>query len=261
MQAGADLEKVQAWAAELERLCERIAPHLGRVEVRRRVGAVLRGLLGEIERKNGWQLAEHAGEATPDGIQRLLNQARWDVERVRDELRAYVAEHLGDAGGVLVVDETGFLKKGSKSAGVQRQYSGTAGRIENCQLGVFLGYAGRHGQALIDRALYLPERWTRDAARCAAAGIPAGLTLTTKPKLGLAMLERAMDAGVPFAWVAGDCVYGADHRLRRRLEARQRGYVLAVAAKQRLGFVPVTRWLAKVPPEGWQRLSAGDGAK
>src|SRR5919199_5067511 len=173
MQAGADLEKVQAWAAELERLCERIAPHLGRVEVRRRVGAVLRGLLGEIERKNGWQLAEHAGEATPDGIQRLLKQARWDVERVRDELRAYVAEHLGDAGGVLVVDETGFLKKGSKSAGVQRQYSGTAGRIENCQVGVFLAYASPKGRALVDRELYLPADWAKDEERRREARIPA----------------------------------------------------------------------------------------
>ena len=144
---------------------------------------------------------------------------------------------------------------------MQRQYSGTAGRIENCQVGVFLGYASRHGRALIDRALYLPKSWTADAARCAAAGIPDNVTLTTKPKLGLAMLDRALEAGVPFAWVTGDSVYGADHRIRRRLAARQRGYVLAVTSGQRLGFVPVENWLAKVPPEGWERLSAGDGAK
>jgi SRSO17 transposase len=144
---------------------------------------------------------------------------------------------------------------------VQRQYSGTAGRIENCQVGVFLGYASRYGRALIDRALYLPERWVRDAARCAAAGIPDDATLTTKPKLGLAMLDRALEAGVPFAWVAGDSVYGTDHRIRRRLEARGRGYVLAVTSGQRLGFVPVEKWLAKVPPDAWRRLSAGDGAK
>src|SRR5919199_2946686 len=185
MQAGADLEKVQAWAAELERLCERIAPHLGRVEVRRRVGAVLRGLLGEIERKNGWQLAEHAGEATPDGIQRLLNQARWDVERVRDELRAYVVEHLGDAGGVLVVDETGFLKKGTRSCGVARQYSGTAGRIENCPIGVFLGYSSAKGRAGIDRALYLPREWADDAERREEAGVPEEIAFRTKPQLAL----------------------------------------------------------------------------
>jgi SRSO17 transposase len=162
---------------------------------------------------------------------------------------------------VLVLDETGFLKKGDKSAGVQRQYSGTAGRIENCQVGVFLGYASRNGRALIDRALYLPERWIGDPARCAAAGIPPGLTLITKPKLGLAMLDRALEAEVPFAWVTGDSVYGADHRIRRRLEARQRGYVLAVTSGQRLGFVPVEDWLARIPPDGWRRLSAGNGAK
>jgi SRSO17 transposase len=185
----------------------------------------------------------------------------WDAEAVRDDLRAYVVEHLGDPEAVLVLDETGFLKKGSKSAGVQRQYSGTAGRIENCQIGVFLGYASRHGRALIDRALYLPERWLDDPARCAAAGIPPGHTLITKPKLGLAMLDRALEAGVPFAWLVGDSVYGADHRIRRRLEAQGRGYVLAVTSGQRLGFVPVETWLAKVPPKGWRRLSAGDGAK
>jgi SRSO17 transposase len=253
--------RAEGWARDLEALAERIAPRFVRAEPRRRALAYLRGLLAPVERKNGWQLAEAAGDPTPDGVQDFLARMRWDADAVRDDLRAYVVEHLGDPDAVLALDETGFIKKGDKSAGVQRQYSGTAGRIENCQVGVFLGYAGRHGRALIDRALYLPERWTRDAARCAAAGIPNGLTLTTKPKLGLAMLDRALDAGVPFAWVAGDSVYGSDHRIRRRLEARQRGYVLAVTSGQRLGFVPVEDWLAKVPPDGWRRLSAGDGAK
>jgi SRSO17 transposase len=242
-------------------LAHRIAPRFGRAEPRRRALAYLRGLLAPLGRKNGWQLAEAAGDATPDGVQDFLSRMRWDADAVRDDLRAYVVEHLGDPDAVLVLDETGFLKKGDKSAGVQRQYSGTAGRIENCQVGVFLGYASRHGRALIDRALHLPERWVRDAARCAAAGIPDDATLTTKPKLGLAMLDRALEAGVPFAWVAGDSVYGADHRIRRRLEARGRGYVLAVTSGQRLGSVPVEDWLAKVPPEGWRRLSAGEGAK
>jgi SRSO17 transposase len=251
----------EGWSRELDAVAARIAPRFGRAEPRRRALAYLRGLLSPLERKNGWQLAEAAGDGTPDGVQDFLARMRWDADAVRDDLRAYVVEHLGDPDAVLVVDETGFLKKGDRSAGVQRQYSGTAGRIENCQVGVFLGYASRHGRALIDRALYLPERWTCDATRCAAAGIPAGLTLTTKPKLGLTMLDRALDAGVPFAWVAGDSVYGADHRIRRRLEARRRGYVLAVTSGQRLGFVPVEDWLAKVPPEGWHRLSAGDGAK
>jgi SRSO17 transposase len=251
----------ESWAQGLEELAQRIAPRFSRAEPRRRALAYLRGLLAPLERKNGWQLAEAAGDATPDGVQDFLARMHWDADAVRDDLRAYVVEHLGDPEAVLVLDETGFLKKGDKSAGVQRQYSGTAGRIENCQIGVFLGYASRHGRALIDRALYLPERWTRDPARCAAAGIPTGLPLITKPKLGLAMLDRALEAGVPFAWVTGDSVYGADHRLRRRLEAQQRGYVLAVTSGQRLGFVPVETWLAKVPPKGWRRLSAGDGAK
>src|ERR671928_974256 len=234
----------EGWSGELDALAARIAPRFSRAEPRRRALAYLRGLLLPLERKNGWQLAEAAGDATPDGVQDFLSRMHWDADAVRDDLRAYVVDHLGDPEAVLVLDETGFLKKGDKSAGVQRQYSGTAGRIENCQVGVFLGYASRHGQALIDRALYLPKGWTGDAARRAAAGIPDAVGFATKPKLGLAMLDRALEAGVPFAWVAGDCVYGADHRLRRRLEARRRGYVLAVTAKQRLGFVPVARWLA-----------------
>jgi SRSO17 transposase len=261
MQAMTTVGAAEGWTRELDALAARIAPRVVRAEPRRRALAYLRGLLAPLERKNGWRLAEAAGDATPDGVQDFLSRMRWDADAVRDDLRAYVVEHLGDPDAVLVLDETGFLKKGGKPAGVQRQYSGTAGRIENCQVGVFLGYAGRHGRALIDRALYLPERWVRDAARCAAAGVPAGLALTTKPQLGLAMLDRALAAGVPFAWVAGDSVYGADHRIRRRLEARGRGYVLAVTSGQRLGFVPVENWRAKVPPDGWRRLSAGGGAK
>jgi SRSO17 transposase len=172
-----------------------------------------------------------------------------------------VVEHLGDPDAVLVLDETGFVKKGTKSAGVQRQYSGTAGRVETCQIGVFLGYAGRHGRALIDRALYLPEGWAGDAGRRAEAGVPAEVAVATKPKLGRAMLERALDAGVPCAWVTGDSVYGADHALRRAIEARRRGYVLAVTSGQHLGGTRVDDRAARVPPEGWHRLSAGEGAK
>lgn len=251
----------EGWSRELEALAARIAPRFVRAEPRRRALAYLRGLLSPVERKNGWQLAEAAGDGTPDGVQDFLSRMRWDADAVRDDLRAYVVEHLGDPDAVLVLDETGFLKKGNKSAGVQRQYSGTAGRIENCQIGVFLGYASRHGRALIDRALYLPQGWASDVARRAAAGIPEAVAFATKPQLGLAMLERALEAGVPFAWVAGDSVYGADSRIRRRPEARGRGYVLAVTSGQRLGFVPVEDWLTKVPPDGWSRLSAGDGAK
>src|SRR3954463_6972936 len=215
-----DANEAEGWARGLDELAERLAPRLGRVEPRRRLLAYLRGLLAPVGRKNGWQLAEAAGDRTPDGMQDFLSRMRWDADAVRDDLRAYVVEHLGDPGAVLVLDETGLVKKGTRSAGVQRQYSGTAGRVENCQVGVFLGYASRHGHALIDRALYLPEGWAGDPGRRAEAGVPATVTFATKPKLGLRTLERALDAGVPCSWVAGDSVYGADRALRRRIEAR-----------------------------------------
>jgi SRSO17 transposase len=215
-----NVSEAEGWARGLDELADRLAPRFGRVEPRRRALAYLRGLLAPLGRKNGWQLAEAAGDRAPDGMQDFLSRMRWDADAVRDDLRAYVVEHLGDPGAVLVLDETGFVKKGEKSVGVQRQYSGTAGRVENCQIGVFLGYASRHGRALIDRALYLPEGWAGDAGRRAGAGVPGGVTFVTKPKLGAAMLERALDAGVPCAWVAGDSVYGADRALRRRIEAR-----------------------------------------
>ena len=257
----AAFEDAATWAEELERLGARIAPRFGRAEPRRRALAYLRGLLAPIERKNGWQLAEAAGDATPDGMQDFLSRMRWDADQVRDDLRAYVVEHLGDAEAVLVLDETGFVKKGMHSAGVQRQYSGTAGRIENCQVGVFLAYASHKGHALIDRALYLPERWAGDLGRRAKAGVPDEVGFATKPKLGAAMLQRALAAGVPFAWVTSDSVYGSDHRLRRLIERHGRGYVLAVTSAQRLGLKPVADWLEDVPARGWRRLSAGDGAK
>src|SRR5918998_5335406 len=176
----------EGWTRELDALAARIAPRFGRAEPRRRALAYLRGLLAPLGRKNGWQVAEAAGDATPDGVQDFLSRMRWDADAVRDDLRAYVAGHLGDPEAVLVLDETGFLKKGDKSAGVQWQYSGTAGRIENCQVGVFLGYASRHGQALIDRALYLPETWAFDAVRRTEAGVPEDVSFATKPKLGQA---------------------------------------------------------------------------
>jgi SRSO17 transposase len=262
----AEVAQVQGWAAELEALCERMAPRFGRVEVRRRAGAVLRGLLAGVERKNGWQLAEQAGAATPDGTQRLLNHARWDAGEVRDELRGYVVEHLGDPGAVLVVDETGFLKKGTKSAGVQRQYSGTAGRIENCQVGVFLAYASRRGHALIDRELYLPDGWLGDRVRCREAAIPDEIGFRTKPQLARVMLERALEAEIPVAWVTADEVYGGDGRLRRWLEEREVPHVLAVKRSEALWSMRMRqerawRLAAQVPAGAWRQLSAGDGAK
>jgi SRSO17 transposase len=227
----ADVSEAEGWAKGLDELAGRLGPRFGRVEPRRRLLAYLRGLLAPSGRENGRQLAEAAGDRTPDGMQDFLGRMRWDAGAVRDDLRAYVVEHFGDPGAVLVLDETGFVKKGEKSAGVQRQYSGTAGRVENCQVGVFLGYASRHGHALIDRALYLPEGWAGDPARRAGAGVPAGVAFATKPKLGRAMLERALGAGVPCSWVTGDSVYGADRALRRRIEARGGlGYVLAVTS-------------------------------
>jgi SRSO17 transposase len=257
-----DVNEAEGWAKGLDELTGRLAPRFGRVEPRRRLLAYLRGLLAPVGRKNGWQLAEAAGDRTPDGMQGFLSRMRWDADAVRDDLRAYVVERLGDPEAVLVLDETGFVKKGEKSAGVQRQYSGTAGRVENCQVGVFLGYASRHGRALIDRALYLPEGWAGDPGRRAEAGVPAAVAFATKPRLGLRMLERALGAGVPCSWVAGDSVYGADRALRRAIEARGGlGYVLAVTSGQRLGGRRVDAWAAELPPEAWRRLSAGEGAK
>ena len=249
------------WADKLGGLVERIAPRFVRAEPRRRAAAYLRGLLAPVERKNGWQLAEAAGDRTPDAVQDFLSRMRWNADAVRDDLQAYAIEQFGDADAVLVLDETGFLKKGSKSAGVARQYSGTAGRIENAQIGVFLGYASRHGRALIDRALYLPKTWAEDKARRAEARIPDEVVFATKPKQGLDMLERARKANVPFAWVTGDSVYGADHAIRRWCEQYRRGYVLTVTSGQRLGLRPVTDWIEDLPARAWQRLSAGDGAK
>jgi SRSO17 transposase len=188
------------------------------------------GLVAGLERKNGWTLAERAGEVSPDGMQRLLRWADWDIDGARDDVRDYVVEHLEDPRAVLILDDTGFLKKGIRSAGVQRQYSGTAGRVENCQIGTFLAYASPRGHALIDRELYLPESWTADRDRCQAAGIPDEVTFTTKPRQAMAMLARAIDAGVPFSWVTADEAYGQVKYLRMWLEAHDAAYALAPSA-------------------------------
>src|SRR3954462_14835603 len=201
---------------------------------RKRILAYVRGLLAPLEKKDSWTLAEQAGEPIPDGMQRLLADADWDADAVRDDVRDYVVEHLGDRSGVLVVDETGFLKKGVKSAGVGRQYSGTAGRIENCQIGVFLGYATGTARTFVDRELYLPRSWTDDRDRCRQAGVPDAVEFATKPELAMAMITRALDAGVPAGWVTGDEVYGQHYRLRRMLEERGTSYVLAVPVNQRV---------------------------
>jgi SRSO17 transposase len=253
----------------LKQLCDRIAPRFARVEVRERLLRYLGALLQPIERRNGWQIAEQAGEAAPDGTQRLLNAAQWDAEAVRDDLRAYVVEHLGDSQAVLVVDETGFLKKGTQSVGVKRQYSGTAGRVENCQIGVFLAYASLHGRTFLDRELYLPKEWAADEKRRRKAGVPKAVEFATKPRLAQRMLARALDAGVPAAWVTGDEVYGKNRPLRLWLESRKQPYVLAVACNERvavdLGEGPQRKEAATVAArlaeKAWERLSAGNGAK
>jgi SRSO17 transposase len=250
---------------ELSALHERVSGRFFRAEPRARVREYVSGLVAGLERKNGWTLAEHAGEGVPDGMQRLLRRADWDIDGVRDDLRDHVTERLGVPEGVLIVDDTGFLKKGTRSAGVQRQYSGTAGRIENCQIGVFLAYASQAGHALIDRELYLPESWTSDRARCRAAGIPDEVEFATKPVLAQAMLARAIEAGVPFCWVTADEAYGQVKYLRVWLEQQDMSYVLAtrcnddvITAEGRTGRVD--ELVAGLSVRAWRRLSVGAGA-
>ena len=268
-QERARIESVRGWQDGLAELHARVAPRFRRPEARARAGRYLAGLLGPVERRNGWQLAEHLGERTPDGVQRLLRTARWDAEAVRDDLRAYVVERLSDPAAVLVVDETGFLKKGAKSVGVARQYAGTAGRIANCQLGVFLAYASPKGHAFLDRALYLPKAWADDPERRREAGVPAEVGFATKGELARAMLERAFAAEVPAAWVAGDEPYGNDGGLRRWLEQQHRPYVLAVARSHAVWAAVdggprqarAEELVATVPGDGWQRIDVGAGSK
>lgn len=263
---GAD---VTAWTTGLDEVQARIGGRFARSEQRQRVRAYLEGLLSPVERKNGWQLAERAGEARPYGMQRLLAGARWDADAVRDDLRMYVLEHLGDAQATLVIDETGFLKQGPKSVGVKRQYSGTAGRIENCQIGVFLTYASAQGHVLLDREVYLPHEWAADGPRRREAGVPESVTFATKPELARRMLERAIASGVAAAWVTGDSIYGGDRKLRMWLEQQEQPFVLAVARNEPLWAVLDGRWgqpradaiAAHIPSTDWHRLSAGPGAK
>jgi SRSO17 transposase len=252
----------QAYLADVAR---RLAPYFARSQSRHRVQAYLQGLLSEAERKNSWQVAEVCGESTPYGFQYLLSRADWDAEAIREELRRYVVQHLGDPNGVLVLDETGFPKKGRHSAGVARQYSGTLGKVDNCQIGVFLSYASPLGYALLDRELYLPQEWTDDRERCQQAGIPEDRGFATKPQLARQMLARTFAAGVPARWVTGDSVYGDDRRLRMWLEGQPYAYVLAVSGKEYVWLDwhqrQVKTVLAALPEDGWSRLSAGDGTK
>ncbi|MCW7542133.1 IS701 family transposase, partial [Aquabacterium sp. A7-Y] len=258
--------EVARWEAHLQQVSEAIGARFARSEARTHAAAYLRGLLGPVQRKNGWQLAEAAGDATPGAIQHLLSRSVWDADAVRDDLCDYVVKHLGQRQAVLVVDETGFLKKGRHSAGVQRQYSGTAGRIENCQIGVFLAYVSEQGHAFIDRELYLPKSWTDDPDRCRKAGVPPERAFAAKPQIAQRMLQRALQAGLPFGWVAGDEVYGNDRSLRVWLEQNQRPYVMAIASNSYVMRESTRNQHAATASQDirasqWRRLSAGDGAK
>ncbi|MFD9486719.1 IS701 family transposase [Streptomyces sp. NPDC059991] len=256
---------VEQWDGVLAGLHARFASRFVRSEPRGRALAYMRGLIVPLERKNGWTLAERAGDRLPIGMQRLLGEADWDAEAVRDDVRDYVVETIGDKNAVLIGDDTGFLKKGVRSAGVQRQYSGTAGRTENCQVGTFLAYASAKGRALIDRELYVPVSWTDDRERCRDAGIPDEVPFATKTEHFKAMLNRAMEAGVPFAWVTADEAYGQSKSLRWWMEQRAVSHVMCVKTSDTvitrgMGEHRVDELVAGLAPQAWKRLSAGKGS-
>ncbi|WP_373559093.1 IS701 family transposase [Streptomyces sp. Ag82_O1-15] len=255
-------QAAETWDRNLDDLFTTIGHRFGRVEPRRRMRDYVRGLLAPVARKNSWQLAEHAGHSTPDGLQHLLSRARWNPDDIRDDLQAFVAERLGRPDGVLIVDDTGFLKKGTTSAGVQRQYSGTAGRTENCQIGVFAAYASSAGRALVDRELYLPKSWTDDRDRCRAAKVPDEREFATKGALAKAIVLRALASPLPIAWVTADAAYGQECRFRRVLENAGVSYVLAVPKSQfTVGCPRIDHLFAQAPKEAWERRSCGAGAK
>jgi SRSO17 transposase len=259
---------LSAWEAEFESVCSRISPLFYRPESRDHARQYLRGLLAPIQRKNGWTIAEYSGEKDPKALQRFLNLTPWDADALRDLVRGYAMEQFADARGVLIADPTGFAKKGRKSAGVQRQYSGTLGRIDNCQIGTFLAYVNGAGdRALIDRELYIPEEsWFGDPGRCAEAGIPEELTFATRPAQVATMIGRALRARVPFAWFTADEEFGQNPGLRTYLEDDAISYVMAVpknteftdAAGRKVIFHQLA---ARLPPNAWQRRACGIGAK
>ena len=264
-----EVEELNAWAEDFESFHARFADLFGRREPREEIAKYLRGLLAPVKRKNSWQLAEVMGEPIPDRMQRLLYRVDWDADAARDRLQQFVVEVFGDEEGIGIVDETGFLKKGTWSVGVKRQYSGTAGKIENCQIGVFLSYATPQGHTFLDRRLYLPEEWCDDAARRAKAKAPQEVSFQTKSQQAIAMLEHAWQQGVPMRWVTGDEVYGDATALRECVTRHQRWYVLAVSRDTSVwgaapglaeGAVPaatVQAW----PERQWQRFAVGAGEK
>jgi SRSO17 transposase len=266
---GASIETtLELWASSLREVKRRIGPLFSQQRSAVNAGLFLDGLLGDERRKTGWMRAEAAGDPGPWRQQALLDRDRWDADALRDLVREYVVEHLADDAAVLVIDETGFLKQGKASCGVARQYTGSAGKITNCQIGVFAAYVSRHGHAFIDRALYLPKDWTRDPARLKAAHVPADIGFMTKPQLAAGMIGRAIVAQVPFAWVAGDTVYGIGD-IERDLRRAGKGYVLGVSSSHWFGSWNRERPLGgsaeaiakAMPSSDWQRLSAGSGTK
>lgn len=258
-------EQAQQWNASFEELIETIRPRFSRIEAQERAKDYLQGLLSPIERKNGWQLAEEAGDCNPYGIQHLLGRAVWDADELRDDLKAYVQEHLGTEDGVGVLDETGFIKKGDQSVGVQRQYSGTAGKVENCQIGVFLTYVSEKGHTFLDRELYLPQSWMNDPERCRRAGVPEEVEFATKPALAQQMLERAQQGGMSFAWITADAVYGDNPGLRDFLEEQHQAYVLGISCTETVVLdgrrMQASAIVEQLPADQWQRLSVGHGTK
>jgi SRSO17 transposase len=265
-----EVTRAEQCARRVDGMVERLAPRFRRRAAHRHAADYLRGLVADVERKNGWQLAERAGYRHPRGIQRVLDRYAWDADAVRDDLRTYVVAELGDPQGILVVDETGFLKQGTRSVGVARQYSGTAGKVENCQIGVFLGYASPKGRAGLDRELFLPRAWAEDPVRRAAAGVPEGTPHRTKPEIAREMVLRALAAGVTAAWVVADEVYGASGSFRRALEDQAQPYVVAVRANEMPttwppyappGQITVGAIALRLPEPAWQRLSCGEGAQ
>ena len=260
------MEALVNWQEEFEALMSRIKPRFAHVQSRKWAVAYVQGLLSNVPRKNGRQLAEAIGASSPYGLQQFMYRAKWQPDEIRDDLQSYVVEQLGDRQAVYVIDETGFVKKGEQSVGVQVQYCGTVGRTTNCQVGVFLAYASPQGTTFLDRALYLPASWTGDRSRCQKAGVPDEVEFATKPELARQMLQRAVEAGIPATWVTGDSVYGGQCGLCNWLEAQPLAYVLALSPKDtviNLQWWPqrVSTWLANLPGEGWSQVSAGAGSK
>jgi SRSO17 transposase len=253
------------WQAGLDDMFALIAGRFARVEPRRLAFAYICGLLAPLERRNGWTLSEQAGRRSPNAMQEMLYSPCWDPDQVRDDVRDYVVEHVGDPDGVLIADDTGFVKKGIRSAGVQRQYSGTAGKVENCQIGTFLAYATAKGRALIDRELYLPKSWTQDPDRCATAAVPEDVHFATKPEQARVMIERAVAAQVPFGWFTADEAFGQNPGLRDWLQEQDIAYVMATRNDDEVPaglhtVSPVKDMIGKVRPGAWRRMSCGDGA-